>query len=46
MKEVIYYKKENWKIPINKVIEIMNKKNEKMLAKFYYKLDLLKLGLL
>lgn len=46
MKKIVYYEKENWNIPVNKIINYLENKNEEMLAKFYYKLDYLKLGLL
>ncbi len=46
MKEIIFYEKENGKIPINDFFELLNISNEKLLAKFYYKLDFLKLWLL
>lgn len=46
MKQIIYYEKENWKIPVKIIINFLNKNNEKMLSKFYYKLDLLKFDLL
>jgi len=46
MKEIVYYRKENWKIPIKLIINFLKENNPKILAKLYYKLDLLKFNLL
>lgn len=46
MKEIIFYKKENWNIPMNDFIENFKINNKGLLSKIYYKLNLLRLNLL
>jgi len=42
MKEIVYYKKENWKIPVYEFLEELSKNNPKLVSKILYKIDLLK----
>ncbi len=43
MKEIVYYRKINWKTPF---VDFVSKLNNSLFAKVYYKIDLLSIDLL
>ena len=43
MKEIVYYQKENWKIPVYEFLEKLSKNDPKLVSKILYKIDLLKI---
>jgi len=41
MKEIVYYQKENWKIPVLEFINSLKLNNQKLFSKIYWKIKIL-----